>query len=61
MSLEFASRLVLGEGPVDRFTVTIARVRLRQDGSLLALKRRNTAVKTLLRQRRELDLRHIEP
>jgi hypothetical protein len=61
VSVECASGIGLRALPVARFAVQIARGRPRQYGSLEALKRRNTAIKTLLRQRREPDLRHVEP
>jgi hypothetical protein len=61
VSVEFVSGVSLGEGPVDRFAVTIARVRPCQYGSLYELTRRDASIKTLRGKRRALDFRHIEP
>jgi hypothetical protein len=61
MSVQFVSGVVLGESPVNRFAIEIARVSPRQYGPVSESKRRNTALKTLLGQHREFDLRHVEP
>jgi hypothetical protein len=49
VSLEFASSIILGEGPVDRLAVAMAFVSPRQHCPIEDVERRNASIETWLR------------